>query len=82
MFREEFSAEISSRRDIYGSIKARYPAGLSQISNGVYVPLSFTFLKVVSLQVNRFAIILVDHQGQRGELASSPSENVAGLRKI
>ena len=40
---------------VYASIKARYPAGLnlnqSQISNGVYVPLSFTVLKVVSLLV-------------------------------
>ena len=25
MFREEFSAEISSRRDIYASIKVKYP---------------------------------------------------------
>ena len=29
MFREEFSVEISSRRDIYASVKARYPAGLN-----------------------------------------------------
>ena len=29
MFREQFSAEISSRRDIYAGMKARYPAGLN-----------------------------------------------------
>ena len=31
MFHEEFSTEISSRRDIYASIKATYLAGLNKL---------------------------------------------------
>ena len=42
MFREEFSAEISSRRDIYASIKARYPTGLTL--NNVKYPMAKTYL--------------------------------------
>ena len=42
MFREEFSAEISSRRDIYASLKARYPAGLNL--NNVKYPMAYTYL--------------------------------------
>ena len=44
MFREEFSTDISNRRDIYASIKARYPPGLNL--NKVKYPMAYTYLYV------------------------------------
>ena len=42
MFREKFSGQISSRPDIYASIKARYRAGLNL--NKVKYPMAYTYL--------------------------------------
>ena len=42
MFREEFSAEIFSRRNIYANLKARYLAGLNL--NRVKCPMAYTYL--------------------------------------